>query len=72
MDGNADPVAITGKGLVHAVVQDLEYEMVETPRARVPDVHIGTLPDGFEAGKDFNFFRCVQAVYLGLRLFIQV
>src|SRR5690606_19424633 len=48
VDDDVDRVRVTGERLVDRVVYYLVYEVVETPRARGPDVHPGPLPDRFQ------------------------
>src|SRR5688572_25282340 len=62
VDGDADLVAVSGERLVDRVVDDFVHEVMQPRRARRPDVHGGTLPDGFEA---FENLDLVGAVVFG-------
>src|SRR5207247_1580727 len=55
-----DVIADTSQRLVHGVVDGLVDEVVETVRARVPDVHRGALADGLEALEDLDVARRVR------------
>src|SRR6059036_2669335 len=52
-----DVVAGAGERLVHGVVDRLVDELVEAVRARVPDVHRGTLADGLKPLEDLDVTR---------------
>ena len=54
-----DVVAGAGERLVHGVVDRLVDELVEAVRARVPDVHRGTLADGLKPLEDLDVTRRV-------------
>jgi hypothetical protein len=49
MEDYLDAVIATRERLVDGVVDDLVHQVVKAARARRPDVHPGSLPDGLEA-----------------------
>ena len=49
LQGDDDPVAVAGHGLVHRVVDDLPDEVVQPALTGGTDVHAGSLADRFEA-----------------------
>jgi hypothetical protein len=54
--GDVDPGAVAGQGLVDGVVDDLVDEVVQAPRPGRPDVHPGSLADGLQALQDGDRF----------------
>ena len=61
MQHDLDEIGAAGECLVHRVVDDLEDEVMETPRARRPDVHTGSQPDRFEALQNSDVFCGVRS-----------
>ena len=52
MHGDGDIAAEARQGLVHAVVENLEHEVVESPGIGIPYVHVGAFSYGFKARKN--------------------
>jgi hypothetical protein len=53
-DTHVNLTAVTGKGFVYTVIDNLIDQMVKPIRARCPDIHAGTLSDGFQALENLN------------------
>ena len=57
--GDVDPGAVAGHGLVDGVVDDLPHQVVQAGRPGRPDVHPGALPDRLQALEDGDVTRAV-------------
>ena len=64
MDPYLDLVAVSGESFVHAVVDDLVHEVVQTARTRRADVHARTLADRFQALEDLNVRTVVMVRFV--------
>src|SRR5205814_1521019 len=60
MQDHLDRVAEDGERLVDGVVDDLVYQMMQAVRARVADVHGGTLAHRLEAFEDLDVTRGIR------------
>jgi hypothetical protein len=54
--GDVDPRAVAGQGLVDGVVDDLVHEVVQAPQPGRPDVHPGSLADRLKPFEDGDRF----------------
>ncbi|WP_281536255.1 hypothetical protein [Cryobacterium breve] len=63
-DLDADRVAVSGEGLVHRVVHNLVDQVVQTSGTGRPDVHTGTLPNGFKSLEDLDIVGAVSMLRL--------
>jgi hypothetical protein len=54
--GDVDPRAVAGQGLVDGVVDDLVHEVVQAPRPGRPDVHPRSLADRLKPFEDGDRF----------------
>ena len=59
MERDLDLGRVAGEGLVDAVVEDLEDEMMKPAMARRADVHAGPLADCLEPLEDGDVLRAV-------------
>src|SRR5207249_520890 len=59
VQGDLDPVAVPGEGLVDGVVDELVDQVVETPVVGRTDVHPGSPPDGLQTLQNLDGFGVV-------------
>ena len=62
VEDDADGVAPASKGLVDAVVHELDDEVVQTTEVRGSDVHPGAAANRFEALEDLDLVGRVRGV----------
>ena len=61
MEGHLDKVGAPCEGLVDRVVDHLEDQVMESPRARRADVHARAQPDRLEALEDSDVFSGIRS-----------
>ena len=62
VDRDDDPVAVSGHGLVDAVVYHFVDEMMKAPFVGAPDVHTGSFPYCLEPFQNLDFVRTVAFI----------
>ena len=62
---NMDPVAVAGQRLVHGVVHNFIYQVMQAPRVRRPDIHARALPHSFQALENLDLLLTVIGGHSG-------
>lgn len=57
IDDDVNPVRIAGNGLVHGVVKDFRYQMVQRLFVRSADIHAGAVSYRIKSFQNFNIAR---------------
>ncbi|MCG8375983.1 MAG: hypothetical protein MI702_05835 [Chlorobiales bacterium] len=49
LDAHDDVIAVAPQRFVDGVIQDLVHQVMETVDSAITDIHVRTLPDGFQS-----------------------